>query len=95
MYIKLKKQQQKNKECMRKRDNNDEMLAEYDFSAGKRGKYAKRYEKGSNVVIIDKDVAKYFPDNDSVNEALRTLISLVKKPAGRHLGISHRMVSIG
>ena len=49
------------------------MLEEYDFSKGIRGKYAKRYAEGTNVVVIEPDVAKIFPDHDSVNQALRSL----------------------
>jgi len=57
------------------------MLEEYDFSRGVRGKYAKRYAEGANVVVIDPDVAEYFPDHDSVNEALRSLLPIVKRQA--------------
>jgi len=56
-----------------------DMLEEYDFSKGRRGKYAKRYSKGTNVVIIDPDVAEFFPDYESVNDALRSLIPIIKK----------------
>ncbi len=55
------------------------MLEEYDFSGGVRGKYSKRYEEGTNVVVIDLDVAEYFPDHDSVNEALRGLAAIIKR----------------
>lgn len=55
------------------------MLEEYDFSGGVRGKYAKRYEEGANVVVIEPDVAEYFPDHDSVNEALRGLVMIIEK----------------
>jgi len=55
----------------------DEMLEEYDFSNGIRGKYAQRYKEGVNVVKLDTDVTKFFPDAKSVNEALRTLIRLM------------------
>jgi len=51
-----------------------EMRAEYDFSAGIRGKYAKRYAEGTNVVALEPDVAELFPDSKSVNEALRALV---------------------
>ncbi|MCF6244846.1 MAG: hypothetical protein L3J43_07385 [Sulfurovum sp.] len=57
----------------------DEMLEEYDFSNGVRGKYAKAYQDGVNIVKLDKDISKFFPDAKSVNEALRTLIKLVKE----------------
>jgi len=44
-----------------------------------RGKYAKRYAQGSNVVVIEPDVAKIFPDHDSVNHALRSLADIMKR----------------
>ncbi len=56
-----------------------DMLQEYDFSGGVRGKYAKRYAEGTNVVVIDPDVAEYFPDHDTVNEALRGLAAIIKR----------------
>lgn len=55
------------------------MKKEYDFSKGSRGKYAKAYHEGVNIVKIDEDVTKVFPDSKSVNEALRTLIRLLDK----------------
>ncbi|MGH7146558.1 MAG: hypothetical protein ACREIJ_01470 [Nitrospiraceae bacterium] len=57
------------------------MLAEYDFSHGVRGKYAKRYAEGSNVVVLSPDVAKIFPTSESVDEALRTLVRVGRKQA--------------
>ena len=54
-----------------------DMLPEYDFSAGVRGKYAARMAKGSNVVLLDKDVQKMFPDSATVNTALRALAQAV------------------
>ena len=63
---------------MKKSRNDPDMLEEYDFSRGVRGKYAKRYAEGTNVVVIDPDVAEYFPDHDSVNESLRHLVSIIK-----------------
>ena len=59
------------------------MLGEYDFSKGVRGKYAKRYAKGTNVVVLDPDVAKVFPSAEAVNDALRTLAEIAKKKAKR------------
>jgi hypothetical protein len=50
------------------------MRPEYDFSGGVRGKYAKRYAEGSNVVILEPDVAEKFPTSEAVNRALRKLI---------------------
>ena len=54
-------------------------LEEYDFNGGIRGKYAKRYEDGANVVVIDPDVAAIFPDHDSVNEALRSIAQIIRR----------------
>ena len=59
----------------------DEMLDEYDFSQGVVGKYAKQYAEGTNVVLLDPDVAKVFPDSEAVNQALTNLDS-VAAPAG-------------
>jgi len=59
--------------------NDPDMLEEYNFKGGVRGKYAKRYAAGTNVVVIEPDVAKYFPDHDSVNEALRGLASIIQR----------------
>jgi hypothetical protein len=50
-----------------------EMLEEYDFSSGVRGKYVSRYRQGTNVVVLDPDVAKAFPNSMLVNKALRKL----------------------
>ncbi len=52
---------------------------EYDFKDGVRGKYAARYAKGSNVVVLSPDVAKVFPDSTSANQALRLLVNMVGK----------------
>lgn len=52
-----------------------EMRSEYDFTNAVRGKYHKRLAKeGSNVVVLEPDVAKAFPDSASVNEALRVVL---------------------
>jgi hypothetical protein len=56
-----------------------DILEEYDFSKGVRGKYAKRYAEGTNVIVIEPDVAKVFPDHDSVNQALRSLIEIIRR----------------
>ncbi len=72
---------------MKRMKSHPDMLEEYDFTGGVRGKYAKRYAEGTNVVVIDPDVAKYFPDHESVNEALRSLTKIIKrqrKPEQRH-----------
>jgi hypothetical protein len=54
-------------------DEDDEMLPEYDLTGGVRGKYAERYREGTNVVLLDPDVAAKFPTSQAVNEALRQL----------------------
>ena len=64
---------------MKVMNNDPDMLEEYDFSKGVRGKYSKRYTEGTNVVLIDPDVAEFFPDHDSINDALRSLIKIIKK----------------
>ena len=51
-----------------------EMLDEYDFSKGVIGKYAKQYAEGTNIVLLEPDVAKVFPDSATVNQALRQII---------------------
>ena len=51
------------------------MKKEYDFSKGVRGKYAERFEKGTNLVLLEPEVAKYFPTAKAVNRALRSLIA--------------------
>ena len=47
---------------------------EYDFSGGVRGKYAERYRAGTNVVLLDPEVAEAFPSAKAVNDALRSLL---------------------
>ena len=58
--------------------SNDEMLDEYDLSklkqVGPRGKYAKRYREGTNVVVIDEDLHEAFPTPKAVNDALRKVL---------------------
>ncbi|MBN2824396.1 MAG: hypothetical protein JXQ76_03650 [Campylobacterales bacterium] len=60
----------------------NEMLEEYDFSKGVQGKYAKAYQEGVNIVKLDSDVTKFFPDAKSVNEALRTFIRMMHQNDG-------------
>lgn len=62
-----------------KNDEQDpEMLEEYDFSDGVRGKYAARFAEGANVVVLDPDVAEVFTDSESVNQALRALAEIIQ-----------------
>lgn len=63
----------------------DDIRCEYrreELGQGVRGKYFDSYQKGTNLVLISPDVAKIFPTEESVNEALRSLINLAEKSAG-------------
>lgn len=68
---------------MKKRSDRDELREEYtleDFPGGlERGKYAARMADGSNIVRLDPDVARAFPDSASVNEALRSLLRIAER----------------
>ncbi|NJR63303.1 MAG: hypothetical protein HC769_33725 [Cyanobacteria bacterium CRU_2_1] len=60
----------------------DELRPEYDFSkmaGGVRGKYVERYRAGTNLVLLDPDIAKAFPTDASVNEALRLLLQIAQR----------------
>ena len=59
-----------------------EMRAEYrqeDLGEGVRGKYLTRFQKHSNVIVLDEDIAAAFPNSQSVNEALRGLLRLAQR----------------
>jgi hypothetical protein len=56
----------------------DTMRPEYDFSNAVRGATAARYAQGTNVVLLDPDVAEIFPDTRAVNEALRTMARVTR-----------------
>jgi hypothetical protein len=55
-------------------NGDDEMRAEYDFSGGVRGKYARRCAEGTNLILLDPDLAAEFPDSRSVSRALRAYL---------------------
>jgi hypothetical protein len=59
------------------RHREPDMLPEYDFSGGVRGKYASRLKPGSQIIVLDPDVAAAFGDGKAVNRALRTLMEVV------------------
>jgi hypothetical protein len=66
----------------------DELRDEYDFTPeelrrGERGKYAERYARGTNLVLLDPDVAEVFPDSVAVNWALRALAGIIKEQSGK------------
>ena len=82
------KPQKKKGNIMKTMHNDPDLMEEYDFSKGIRGKYAKRYSEGTNVVIIDPDISEFFPDHVAVNNALRSLINIIKnreKRTSEHL----------
>jgi uncharacterized DUF497 family protein len=57
-----------------RQESDDEMLPEYDFSTGVRNKYAERYAEGTNLVLLEPDLAEQFPDSESVSRALRAYL---------------------
>ena len=57
----------------------DEMEAEYDIRGGVRGKYVEQYRQGTNLVLLDADVAEVLPDTAAVNRALRVLIEVARQ----------------
>lgn len=63
--------------------DDDTMRDEYDFSGGVRGKHASRYAEGTNLVLLDRDVAEVFRDSAAVNEALRLLMKLAREQTNR------------
>ncbi len=70
------------KKITNKTDEKDEMRAEYDFSKMKlvgRGIYAERYRSGTNIVLLDRDVRKAFPNDREITEALRQLAKVRRK----------------
>lgn len=68
---------------MKKADSPDsDMREEYDFSEGVRGKYADRFAEGSNVVVLDPDVAAEFKTRKAVNDALRAQLKNGRRAAG-------------
>ena len=86
-----------------KLENEDELRPEYDFSKLKlvgRGIYAERYRSGTNLVLLDRDVRKAFPDDKTVNDALRLIAKIAKeqtvggrKPRGRKQASRSRRVA--
>ena len=61
------------------------MRPEYDFSGGVRGKHHQAYREGTNVVLLDPEVARVFRDAEAVNRALRMLINLAGEEVRRNL----------
>lgn len=69
---------------MSKKTNEEiEMLDEYDFTGGVRGKYVNRIAERKNVIVLEPDVAEVFTDSESVNQALRGLLPIIQKQANK------------
>lgn len=63
--------------------SSQDMPEEYGFSGGVRGKYVNRFQSGCNVVVLDPDVAKVFTDSESVNQALRALVTIIQNQGNK------------
>lgn len=72
-----------------------EMRNYYDFSEGVRGKYARRYAEGANVVVLDPDVARLFPNGEAVNETLRAVAEIVNIQERQRHRANKRMARTG
>jgi hypothetical protein len=70
---------------MSKITETDEMRSEYNFSSGVRGKHHRAYNEGTNIVLLEPDVAEVFKDSKSVNHALRMLMDIAGKELKRNL----------
>ncbi|MEZ4712555.1 MAG: hypothetical protein R3A44_35535 [Caldilineaceae bacterium] len=70
---------------------NDELRPQYNLSellkGAVRGKYAERYKEGTNLILLDPDVAQAFPTPEAVNEALRLVMQLARIPSANHPAI--------
>ena len=77
----MKKKPSKSGGAPRERDAN-EILPEYDAALlrqGVRGKYVQRFREGTNLVVLDPDIAAAFPDSETVNAALRALLDIARR----------------
>jgi len=74
-----------------RREKADDLRPEYDLRKllkdGVQGKYADRFREGTNIVLLDQDVAEAFPSDKAVNEALRLVIQLRKLPRPEKQGV--------
>jgi hypothetical protein len=67
------------KKVMKVMENDPDLLEEYDFHSGIRGKYTAQYKEGTNIVVLDPDVAEIFHNSESVNQILRALIPIIRQ----------------
>ena len=66
--------------------NEEDDIPETDFTGGVRGKYYERYRQGTNIVLLEPDIAKVFRDSDVVNQALREYLSEHGAPPVKNAG---------
>jgi hypothetical protein len=74
------------KKKVNKEELEDDLLPEYVFSKMKligRGIYAKRFRSGTNLALLDRDVREAFPDDQSVNEALRVIAKAAQRQVSK------------
>lgn len=64
-------------------ESTDDMRPEYDFSGGVRGKYVQRFREGTNIIVLEPDVAAEFKDSAAVNDALRKVLKARGKRSRR------------
>ena len=69
----------RNRRTVRPKADENTMRPEYDFSKAVRGATAARYARGTNVVVLDPDVVRMFPNASTVNEALRALGGIIRR----------------
>ena len=62
-------------------DDKDTLREEYDFSGGVKGKHHEAYRQGTNVVLLERDVAEVFKDSAAVNRALRVIAQVARDQA--------------
>ena len=70
---------------MKQDSQDDNLRPDYDFSGAVQGKHHQAYHAGSNVVLLEPDVARIFSDSNAVNTALRMLIKLADEQVRDHL----------
>lgn len=70
---------------MSKTTEPDDIKPEYDFSGGVRGKHHRAYQQGTNLLLLDPDIAEVFKDSEAVNWALRLLMTLASGEVKRNV----------
>lgn len=82
--MKKKSSRKRSRRARSKNARRNDILPEYDFSGGVRGKYARRFRERTNLILLEPDLAQRFPDSAAVNRALRALVEIADAPkAGR------------